>query len=71
LVHHPDDQPSVGLILCKGKSQTIAEYALRDMSKPIGVAEYRFTTQLPKDLAKALPAPRDLERLMEEEEKSE
>jgi len=71
LVHHPDDQPSVGLILCKGKSQTIAEYALRDMSKPIGVAKYRFTTQLPKDLAKALPAPRDLERLMEEEEKSE
>ncbi len=34
LVRHPDDQPSVGIILCKGKGKNIAEYALRDMSKP-------------------------------------
>lgn len=66
-VRHPDDQPSVGIILCKGKNKTIAEYALRDVSKPIGVADYRLTTKLPKDLAKELPAPKDLERLMEEE----
>jgi predicted nuclease of restriction endonuclease-like (RecB) superfamily len=71
LVRHPDDQPSVGIILCKGKNQTVAEYALRDMSKPIGVSEYRFTAKLPKDLAKALPAPRDLEQLMEEEDESQ
>jgi predicted nuclease of restriction endonuclease-like (RecB) superfamily len=67
LVRHPDDQPSVGIILCRGKNQTIAEYALRDLSKPIGVSEYRLTTRLPEDLAKELPELRDLERLMEEE----
>jgi len=68
LLRHPEDHPSVGIILCKGKKKKIAEYALRDMSKPMGVSEYRFTSKLPRDLAKALPAPRDLERLMEEEE---
>jgi predicted nuclease of restriction endonuclease-like (RecB) superfamily len=68
LLRHPDDQPSVGIILCKGKKKKIAEYALRDVKKPMGVSEYRFTSKLPRDLAKALPAPRDLERLMEEEE---
>jgi hypothetical protein len=67
LVRHPDDQPSVGIILCKGKNKTVAEYALRDISKPIGVAEFRFTRQLPQDLAKELPALSDLERLMEDE----
>jgi len=67
LLRHPEDHPSVGIILCKGKKKKIAEYALRDMHKPMGVSEYRFTSKLPRDLAKALPAPRDLERLMEEE----
>ena len=66
-VRHPNDQPSVGIILCRGKNKTIAEYALRDMSKPIGVADYRLTTKLPKNLSKELPTPEDLERLMEEE----
>jgi len=67
LLRYPEDHPSVGIILCKGKKKKIAEYALRDVSKPMGVSEYRFTSKLPRDLAKALPAPRDLERLMEEE----
>jgi hypothetical protein len=67
LVRHAEDAPPVGLILCKGKNRTIAEYALRDMTKPIGVADYRLTHTLPGDLARALPNPADLERLMEGE----
>jgi predicted nuclease of restriction endonuclease-like (RecB) superfamily len=67
MMRHPDDQPSVGIILCKGKSKTIAEYALRDIRKPMGVSEYRFTRTLPKNLVKELPAPSDLQRLIEEE----
>ncbi len=67
LVRHEEDAPSVGLVLCKGKNRTIAEYALRDMAKPIGVAEYRLTHTLPGNLARALPDPADLERLMEDE----
>jgi len=66
-VRNPEDQPSVGIILCKGKNKTIAEYALRDMKKPMGVSEYRFTKKLPKDLVRELPAPRDLQKLMQEE----
>jgi predicted nuclease of restriction endonuclease-like (RecB) superfamily len=68
MLRNPDDRPSVGIILCKGKNKTIAEYALRDMRKPMGVSEYHFTKKLPKNLVKELPAPRDLQRLMEEEE---
>lgn len=67
MLRHPDDQPSVGIILCKGKNKTIAEYALRDMRKPMGVSEYRFTKKLPKELVKELPAPRDLQKLIEGE----
>ncbi|MCR6629337.1 MAG: PDDEXK nuclease domain-containing protein [Magnetospirillum sp.] len=52
------DNPSIGLILCRGKNGLVVEYTLRDMSKPIGVAEYRV---LPPDLAKALPSPDELE----------
>ena len=66
-MRHPDDAPSLGIVLCKGKNETIAEYALRDVGKPIGVSEYRLTHTLPGDLAQALPAPGDLERLMQEE----
>jgi predicted nuclease of restriction endonuclease-like (RecB) superfamily len=51
-----DDQPSIGLILCRNKNRVIAEYALRDLSKPIGVSGYVTTLQ------DALPSVADLER---------
>jgi hypothetical protein len=38
LVRHPDDNPSVGIILCKGKTKAVAEYALRDLNKPVGIS---------------------------------
>ena len=42
LLRHPDDQPSIGIILCKTRDRFIAEYALRDINKPIGISEYRW-----------------------------
>lgn len=60
LVKAPEDNPSVGLILCRDENITIAEYALRDMSKPIGVSEYHLCTDLPLDLKDALPAVEDI-----------
>lgn len=48
------------LILCRDENRTIAEYALRDMSKPIGVSEYHLCTDLPLDLKNALPAVEDI-----------
>jgi hypothetical protein len=60
LLRHPADAPSIGMILCKGKNSIIVEYALRDASKPMGVAEYRVS--LPPQLEAALPTLKDLER---------
>lgn len=60
LVKAPEDNPSVGLILYRDENRTIAEYALRDMSKPIGVSEYHLCTDLPLDLKDALPAVEDI-----------
>lgn len=59
-LRHPDDEPSIGIILCKGKNEIIVEYALRDSSKPMGVAEYRVS--LPPQLEAALPTPEEFER---------
>jgi len=61
LLRHPDDQPSVGIILCRTKKRIIVEYALRDTSKPLGVAEYRITAALPEQLKENLPSIEDLE----------
>jgi predicted nuclease of restriction endonuclease-like (RecB) superfamily len=49
------DNPSVGLILCRDKNKTVAEFALKDMTKPIGVSEYCFTQELPEELRDAFP----------------
>jgi predicted nuclease of restriction endonuclease-like (RecB) superfamily len=60
LLRHPDDQPSIGIILCKTKNQVVAEYALRDLRKPVGVSEYRLTATLPKNLQTSLPTVDEL-----------
>lgn len=56
------DNPSIGLLLCKSKNNLVAEYALKDMSKPIGVSEYKITSSLPKDLEKQLPSVEDIQK---------
>jgi predicted nuclease of restriction endonuclease-like (RecB) superfamily len=61
LLRHADDQPSIGLILCKTKNQVIAEYALEDYTKPIGISEYRLAESLPEKLQGSLPTVEELE----------
>ena len=61
LLRHPDDQPTIGLILCKSKNGVVAEYALRDISKPLGVSEFRYLEQLPDNLKGTLPTIEELE----------
>lgn len=65
LLRHPEDRPSIGLILCKSKNRLVAEYALRDLSKPMGVATYRLPEALPAELQEALPRLRELEAELE------
>ena len=62
ILKRPDDNPSIGLLLCKSKNDLVAEYALKDMSKPIGVSEYKITSCLPEDLSKQLPSVEDIQR---------
>ncbi|MCB9610101.1 MAG: DUF1016 domain-containing protein [Planctomycetes bacterium] len=61
LLRHPDDQPSIGLILCRGKNRVAVEYSLRDMAKPLGVSEYQLTESLPDKLKGSLPSVEELE----------
>jgi len=64
-VRQEDENPSIGIILCKEKTRTIVEYALHDARKPIGVATYEITKTLPKELKDQLPSPEAIARLLE------
>jgi len=61
-----DENPSIGLILCKDKDRLIVEYALRDSKQPFGVASYKITNKLPKELKKYLPSPKEITDIVEE-----
>jgi predicted nuclease of restriction endonuclease-like (RecB) superfamily len=62
LLRHHDDQSSIGIILCKSKNKIVAEYALRDLGKPVGISEYRLTAALPNHWERNLPTIDELER---------
>ncbi len=61
-VKSDQDGPTIGLLLCKSKNQVVAEYALHDSSKPMGVAEYQLIESLPERLKTNLPSIADIER---------
>lgn len=62
LLRDDADQPTIGMILCQEKNRVVAEYALRDTSKPIGIAEYRLTEAIPERLKEQLPTIEALEQ---------
>ena len=62
-----DDHPSIGLLLCKSKNDLVAEYALKDMSKPMGVSAYKVTSSLPEELQRQLPSIEDIEKRIQRE----
>jgi hypothetical protein len=64
-LRHPQDEPSIGIILCKGKNRIIAEYALRGINRPMGIAEYQLSKVLPEDLKGSLPSIEELEAELE------
>ena len=61
-VKHPQDSPTIGLLLCRTKNEIVAEYALRDNSRPLGIAEYQLLETLPIPLQTNLPTIEQLER---------
>lgn len=65
LIKKPNENPSIGIILCKEKDQKKVEYSFRDLSKPLGVATYKTSSTLPPELKDALPDAKTLKKLME------
>lgn len=67
VLRHPDDKPTIGLLLVKGKNKTVVEYSLAGYQNPIGVAEWQeqITKQLPEDLRSSLPTIEEIEKEME------
>jgi hypothetical protein len=62
----PDENPSIGIILCKTKNQTIVEYALRESNKPIGVTQYKIVKTLPDEMKNLLPTPEQITKTLSE-----
>lgn len=60
-VKAPDDNPTIGLLLCKEHNRTAAEYALRGIDKPMGFAEYQLVRAIPETLAANLPTIEQIE----------
>lgn len=63
LLRHPDDKPSIGLLLCKGREELVVEYALRGLSSPVAVAQWetQLTATLPENLRGSLPTVEEIE----------
>jgi predicted nuclease of restriction endonuclease-like (RecB) superfamily len=67
LMRHPDDRPSIGIILCKSRNRVVAEYALRDLAKPVGISSYvtRLIESLPAAFRGSLPSTEELAAKLE------
>jgi hypothetical protein len=64
-IKNEEDKPTIGILLCKKKDKMVAEYALSDIHKPIGVSEYQLTQSLPENLKPSLPSIEDIEKELE------
>jgi predicted nuclease of restriction endonuclease-like (RecB) superfamily len=60
-LRHPDDQPTIGIVLCRSRKQAIVQYALRGMTQPIGVSTYTLSDQLPESVQQSLPSVEQLQ----------
>ena len=63
-VRLPEEQPSIGIILCKSKDRLIVEYALKDATLPIGVSSYSVTPNIPSRLQGQLPSAEQIASLL-------
>lgn len=63
-IRKPHEKPSIGIILCREMNQTFVEFAVRDYNKPMGVATYRASKDMPERLRKALPDIEELKKLL-------
>lgn len=62
LVKDNKDAPTIGLLLCKTKNDVVVEYALQKLDRPMGIASYQLTKQVPENLKDSLPSPQELQQ---------
>lgn len=70
MVRHPNDQATIGLLIFQDKNKIVAEYALKDINKPIGISEYQLTNAIPENLKGSLPTIEELEKELEQDSDS-
>lgn len=70
-VKSEQDNPTIGLLLCKSKNKIVAEYALSDKTQPMGIAEYKLMESLPAELQTSLPSIEQIERELQAAESEE
>lgn len=63
-VRKPNENPSIGIVLCKSADKAYVEYAVRDYDKPMGVATFKTATEMPEKLRRALPDMEELKKLL-------
>ena len=63
-VKKPHENPSIGIVLCKEANREYVEFVIRDYNKPMGVATYKTTAEMPEELRKALPDIEELKKLL-------
>ena len=71
ILRRPHDNPTIGILLCAERDKLTAEYALKDINKPIGVSEYKLSDFIPKELADTLPSVEDIENRIKNKYKIE
>lgn len=65
LMKQPDDNPTIGLLICKSKDDTVVEWSFRGMNRPLGVAEYQLKEFISEKAAKLLPSESELQSLID------
>ena len=64
---HKDDNPTIGLLICKTKDEVVAKYTLENTNQPIGISEYQLVESFPKDFRSSLPSIEEIEKELQDE----
>ena len=66
-MRHQDDNPTIGLLICKTKDEVVAKYTLENTNQPIGISEYQLAKSFPKDFRSSLPSIEEIEKELKDE----
>lgn len=67
LLRGADDNPTIGLLICKSKDKTLVEWSFQDINKPLGVASYQLQEIISKEISDMLPSAHDIEKMLDKD----